>query len=417
MGLDLFQHAQEHALYLRSLCGTDCVILDTQQRSFQQLPPEFCRERCPFYETQHCHCQNTHLYGCFESERWCGKYIYYCPGGLVFTAASLFVSEHRLIGGMICGPAVMSNDTDLSNDLPEIPPESLKPLPIFSTEKVRYLSELTYTVAVYCSGLSKEMVQSEAVQHDLHNTLYDISGIYGTADSFSYPIDFEKRLQELIKAGNKKDSQELLNQLLGHIYFCSGGDFETIKARIIELVVILSRATIDNGGDLNQIFGWNTYYLKELEQMQDLRSANQLLTEVLHRFTSFTFDFQDVKHVDILHKAVDFIQERYTEKITLDDLGEHVHLSKSYLSRIFKDELNTTFTNYVNNLRVEKSKPLLLNKQLSLADIALQTGFEDQSYFTKVFKKRCGISPGKYRELRGNTILTSAPSRIKKSNG
>lgn len=78
-----------------------------------------------------------------------------------------------------------------------------------------------------------------------------------------------------------------------------------------------------------------------------------------------------------------------------------MHLSKSYLSRIFKEELNCTFTSYTNKLRIEKSKAYLLNDDLSLADIAMLTGFDDQSYFTKVFKKTMGISPGKFRETRG----------------
>ena len=66
--------------------------------------------------------------------------------------------------------------------------------------------------------------------------------------------------------------------------------------------------------------------------------------------------------------------------------------------------MHCNFANYVNNLRVEKSKILLMDQSINLIDLAAMVGFEDQSYFTKVFKKVVGVSPGKYRENRGNTL-------------
>ena len=85
----------------------------------------------------------------------------------------------------------------------------------------------------------------------------------------------------------------------------------------------------------------------------------------------------------------------------MDDISSYVYLSKSYLSKIFKDEMKCTITNYINSVRVEKSKQLLADSSLSLADIAYFVGFEDQSYYTKVFKKITGVSPGKYKNIKG----------------
>ena len=57
-----------------------------------------------------------------------------------------------------------------------------------------------------------------------------------------------------------------------------------------------------------------------------------------------------------------------------------------------------TFTKYITNVRIEKSKQLLKNTKYPLADIPAMVGFEEQSYFTRVFRTTTGISPGKYRE-------------------
>ena len=75
-------------------------------------------------------------------------------------------------------------------------------------------------------------------------------------------------------------------------------------------------------------------------------------------------------------------------------------MSKSYFCRILKDELGYTFTEYVNHLRVERAKLYLRDSTMSIADIAYAVGFDDQSYFTRIFKKLTNVSPGQYRKSK-----------------
>ena len=95
------------------------------------------------------------------------------------------------------------------------------------------------------------------------------------------------------------------------------------------------------------------------------------------------------------------MKANYMNKITLEGVAKHVYLSPSYFSKIFKEEMNCPFNHYMNQIRVEESKKLLLNPEIKLVDISNMTGFEDQSYYCKVFKKIVGITPGKFRESRG----------------
>ena len=89
------------------------------------------------------------------------------------------------------------------------------------------------------------------------------------------------------------------------------------------------------------------------------------------------------------------------KKITLDDIADNVYLSRTYISRIFKEEMKVTLTKYINKIRIDKSKQLLLDSSLTLADVANLTGFDDQSYYSKTFRSITGMSPGKYREKHG----------------
>jgi YesN/AraC family two-component response regulator len=86
------------------------------------------------------------------------------------------------------------------------------------------------------------------------------------------------------------------------------------------------------------------------------------------------------------------------KKISLMDVAEYVYISPAYLSKLFKEELKYNFNSYLNKVRVDMSKKMLKDYRISLINIALSCGFEDQSYYSKVFKRFTGISPGKYRE-------------------
>ena len=119
------------------------------------------------------------------------------------------------------------------------------------------------------------------------------------------------------------------------------------------------------------------------------------------RFTDCVFNLADIRHKDTIFKAVDYIKRNYVEQITLEQVANHVFLNPSYFSKIFKNEMNCTFVAYVNKIRINASKSLLLNNNIPLSDISTLVGFDDQSYFTKVFKKEVNITPGKYRSTRG----------------
>ena len=134
--------------------------------------------------------------------------------------------------------------------------------------------------------------------------------------------------------------------------------------------------------------------------MESLEKLSLWLTGVLDRFMSYVFEFSAVKHSDVVYKIIGFVQRNYMHKITLDDIAAHVYLSRSYVSKIFKEEMECSLTAYINQVRVQKSK-VLLSEEMSLTDVAYNVGFEDQSYYTKVFKKATGISPGQYKMKKG----------------
>lgn len=363
-------------------------------------------------------CTSVHLYGSYQAERFGGKYIFFCPIGFVHWASPITVNK-SIQGAMVGGPVLMVDPDDfLLDDLIRkngINDEQLMDLkrfingvPVVQPETVNSLSELLYIVASGFSskqtGIHDEQRQYLEQQADISETIHRIKLLeYSDNEKVDYPFEKEKELLSKIALGDKPSSQKILNEILGYVFFSSGRDFEVIKARVMELVVLLSRAAVEGGADSEQIFGLNYGYLSDINKFNTVEEITFWLSKIMARFTDFVFNLADIRHKDTIYKAVDYIKRNYMKTITLEDIANYVYLNPSYFSKIFKSEMKCTFVSYVNRIRISASKKLLPDASIPLTEVSTLVGFDDQSYFTKVFKKATGMTPGKYRESRGHS--------------
>lgn len=100
----------------------------------------------------------------------------------------------------------------------------------------------------------------------------------------------------------------------------------------------------------------------------------------------------------VITKAKQFIQENYTEDLSLGQVAAAVHTSIFYFCKLFRKVTGATFTEFVSRTRVEKAKHLLLNPNLRISEIAYEIGFQSLTHFNRVFKNVVGESPTNYRE-------------------
>jgi len=99
-----------------------------------------------------------------------------------------------------------------------------------------------------------------------------------------------------------------------------------------------------------------------------------------------------------IEKAKRYMEENFNKNFSIEHLAKKVCTSKFHFSRIFKKEIGITCTEYLNKVRITKAKNLLKNDQLSISEICFLTGFNDLTYFGKVFKTLEGVSPSTYRK-------------------
>ncbi len=200
-------------------------------------------------------CSGAHLYGLMQSERFGGKYIYFCPVGLTFFISPI-MSEYGSVAALTGGPLLMVDPEefiqydlidrlkiDLSHET-ELA-EMISKIPVRQPDVVTKLSTMLFVTAGFLSSVN----QSNKMINEYESTLqqgYISEYIHTMKKSDSelppYPFEKEKELLASIGEGDRQLSQKLLNELLGHIFFLSGGNLDVIKARVLELIALLSRA-------------------------------------------------------------------------------------------------------------------------------------------------------------------------------
>lgn len=101
-----------------------------------------------------------------------------------------------------------------------------------------------------------------------------------------------------------------------------------------------------------------------------------------------------------LKDTLAYIREHFTEKITLDEIAKHLHLSTNECCRFFKKNMNCTLFEYITEYRLSKSMELLEHTDLPVSQIAYESGFGSSSYFIEKFRKNVGMTPAAFRKAR-----------------
>ena len=128
-----------------------------------------------------------------------------------------------------------------------------------------------------------------------------------------------------------------------------------------------------------------------------LRSCFTVLAVTLSRLNDPSSE--DAKrHITNIANTANYIERHYTERLTIEELAEMSHYSSRHFARVFKETYSTTPQKYIVSLRLKHACTLLRETELSIEDAALQSGFGDGNYFSRIFRASMGMSPKQYRK-------------------
>jgi YesN/AraC family two-component response regulator len=370
-----------------------------------------------------------HINAIKEANKKGGYHIYECSLGFLFWTCPVYTDGN--FTGAIRGAGflaegrkpvdIFANTNDTSVMRNEKSNEELKgqvnSFPEADKEKVQSLAEMMQICAESLSSGSEdyhEIIRRRAEQQEtIAKIIEKLKTQYGdNTDKPGYPLEKEKNLMASLRKGDAVEAKETLNELLAMIIFSNPGQIKYVQLRIIELVVLISRLEISPAKSGNISMEINSQNLKLVQEAKTIEELTDIIHTIVDRISGAISSFRGIPHAAALRKAENFILDKYTRKISLKEIASVAGLSPPYFSTIFKEEMGENLSKYLNRLRVEKASRLLLETDMSLSEIAACCCFEDQSWFSKIFKAYTGISPGKYRNQGGGIIRNVSDSNL-----
>lgn len=147
---------------------------------------------------------------------------------------------------------------------------------------------------------------------------------------------------------------------------------------------------------------------KAIQKLEELRQVQARMSEMktkLNKYQSYLVarekDDTEVeeRYMNPLEKAVRYVDQNFYKDISLQEISDHSFFSLTYFSEQFKLKTGKSFNHYLNDLRVEKARELLMVPELKIAEIAELVGYHNCSYFIKIFKQKTGRTPNDFRKL------------------
>ena len=219
---------------------------------------------------------------------------------------------------------------------------------------------------------------------------------------FNYPFHDERAVLDKVRCGDRKQAKRALSELLGAI-FASKASIETVKACVLELLIVLSRAAVEGGANLDQLTLLNFNSINVLVGCCSKEQVEQWMLESLDCVMDHMLESRDSVNIQVINKACEYIVENCHKNVSLEEVAQTVHLSRFYFSRLFKQEKGCNFVDFISNVRIDRAKLLLKNSDYNVVRIAVEVGYQDASYFSRVFRQATDMTPNQYRnEMRQN---------------
>lgn len=206
-----------------------------------------------------------------------------------------------------------------------------------------------------------------------------------------------ERLERGIQKMSREDIMEVLEELFGRIAADPYVSVNLVKKLMIEILSRFSDKAGQLGGAIEEIEAGGSYkHYQRIIYMTSFEDMRRWWTEFVSGFTMQFFTRQKCSESDIIQSALDYIEENLDKTIQLSDVARHIGVSEPYLSSYFKRNMNENFIPYVNRQKIRRAKQLLGEGKM-VYQVADLLGYENNTYFSKVFKKMEGMIPDEYR--------------------
>lgn len=332
-------------------------------------------------------------------------YVFVCKAGFVNVAMPLFIMG-KAFGHFVAGPMVMGvmQESLLTNifSLTKVKEQDIPKLMVFIRGMKDYTpKEVSHLSVLFGSGVissirqnaeytkvSDRNAEQQRIGERIRLRKLDADPA-GKDLLLTRAHHLENQLVSLVEAGESDKAAAIAKDLVEELTLAEAGDLSAVKIKILSICTVLARLVEEDS------------YIYEIDALSEVSGIDELTQQTAAFVEKLSASFVGASYggnSQLIRNALEYIHRNYDKKISLTGMADILHINPSYLSMLFKQEVGLAFTDYVNNFRVVKSRDLLSRTNISLGEIASLTGFEDQSYFSKTFKKFTDSTPMAFRK-------------------
>lgn len=214
------------------------------------------------------------------------------------------------------------------------------------------------------------------------------------------PFEKEFEFYDCVKKGDTEGVKRLMTPLGGNgSGILSDDPLRNLKYHFIVTIALITRFCVEGGMEMETAYTLSDLYISKADKCTREADIHSLHREAV---LDFTGQMNKVARGDIYSKPVimtmDYIYDHLHSRISEEDIAEHVCLSVSYLSRLFRKEVGVTVTAYIAVKRVETAQNMLKYSDFSPMDIGNYLAFSSHSHFISTFKKYTGMTPNEFRK-------------------
>ena len=262
-------------------------------------------------------------------------------------------------------------------------------------------SQLQASYAQSLSALNKTaanggIVFSDGTSLSDEADISDQSSNSETSSKRSGSAEFKNQIITRLSTGDSSGVKSFLELFTSEL-ISQNLAIDKIKNSFFELIVTANNAT----RELNKNFTSSTFdnAFATLSSENEIKLIKEFAQTFLMECTQAVSSIKKAEENPIIKKVCAYVDENLSCDISLETAADFAGVSSFYLSKLFKEEKGETFINFISDKRLEKSRQLLETTELSIKEITAEVGYNDQNYFSRIFKNKYGLSPKEYRKV------------------
>ncbi|WP_296971652.1 helix-turn-helix domain-containing protein [Tepidanaerobacter sp. EBM-38] len=212
-----------------------------------------------------------------------------------------------------------------------------------------------------------------------------------------FSIEVESQLSVKILSCDKEGAFQILDELLEDIIEHKFVNPIIMKARLIEIITTIVKVGLEAGAEQEKLGILSGRFVQEVLRSDTILDLRNQMREVISGVIEEISQGRRHMNLQVFEEAIEYINDNFDKDITLEDVSGYVHISPYHFSHELKKFTGMNFIEYLTKTRIKEAKKLLLTTDLSIGEISNQVGYDDPSYFGRVFKSMEGMPPSKFK--------------------